>query len=238
MANSENQILNMLSPEIRTALDPHLKSRDLKFGEVLAETGRKLSHVYFPQSGLISLVVGLESGPMIETAMVGYDGVFGAGAVLDGKLALNKTIVQLAGRALVIETEKMKELAEAYAPLRETLTHHEQILFAQVQQSVACNAVHKVEERTCRWLLRMRDLAGDQLELTQEFLAQMMGVRRTSVTLVASTLQKAGLIKYRRGHVQLMDIPALEQGACECYKAVKDHYRQLLPPKHSASAFS
>ena len=166
---------------------------------------------------------------MIETAMIGHDGAFNGAAALDGKVSLNKGIVQLAGSAGIIEVNRLRRLANEFEPFRALLIRHEQVLFAQSQQSAACNASHSVEARMCRWLLFMRDLAGnDDLMLTQEFLAQMLGVRRPSVSIVANTLQKAGLIKYSRGRMQLLNIKGLQKGACECYSTVKAHYQRLL----------
>ena len=155
---------------------------------------------------------------MIETAMVGHDGVLNAASALDGKVSLNKGIVQVAGSAGTIEVNRLRRLANEIEPFRALLIRHEQVLLAQSQQSAACNASHSIEARMCRWLLYMRDLAGsDDLSLTQEFLAQMLGVRRPSVSLVANTLQKKGLIKYSRGRMRLLDLKRLQKGACECY---------------------
>ena len=166
---------------------------------------------------------------MIETAMVGRDGVLNAAPALDGKVSLNKGIVQSAGSAGTIEVNRFRRLANEFEPFRSLLIRHEQVLFAQSQQSAACNASHSVEARMCRWLLFMRDLAGsDDLMLTQEFLAQMLSVRRPSVSMVASPLQKAGLIKYSRGHMRVLDVKGLEKRACECYDTVKAHYKRLL----------
>lgn len=137
--------------------------------------------------------------------------------------------MQLAGAASVIDVDRLRKIAAEFEPFRSLLIRLEQVLFAQSQQSAACNASHLVEARMCRWLLRMRDLAeGDDLTLTQDFLAQMLGVQRPTVSLVANTLQKAGLIEYRRGHIRLLDIAGLEQGSCECYATVKAHYEKLL----------
>jgi CRP-like cAMP-binding protein len=208
-----------------------LKPFKLVHGDVLAEAGSEVKRVYFPHSGVISLVVELNIGEMIETAMVGRDGVFNAASALDGKVSLNKGIVQLAGESSVIDVDRLKKTALEFDPFRSLLIRHEQVLFAQSQQSAACNASHSVEARMCRWLLRMRDLAGsDDLTLTQEFLAQMLGVRRPSVSIVANTLQKAGLIKYRRGNIRLLDVEGLQEGSCECYGTVKAHYERLLAP--------
>jgi len=135
----------------------------------------------------------------------------------------------MAGSAGTIEVNRLRQLANEFEPLRALLIRHEQVLFAQSQQSAACNASHTVEARMCRWLLHMRDLAGsDDLMLTQEFLAQMLSVRRPSVSIVASPLQKAGLIKYSRGRIRVLNVKGLQKRACECYGTVKGHYQRLL----------
>ena len=229
MEKSPNRLLASLPAVAFAAVTSHLKVVELKFGDVLAETGSSIRWVYFPYSGVISLVVELDVGTMIETAMVGRDGAFNAASALDGKVSLNKGIVQLAGSAGVIEVGRLRQLTDELKSFRSLLIDHEQVLFAQAQQSAACNASHTVEARMCRWLLHMRDLTGgDELILTQEFLAQMLGVRRPSVSLVATTLQKAGLIKYSRGNIRLLDIKGLKKGSCECYGTVKAHYQRLL----------
>jgi CRP-like cAMP-binding protein len=229
MSKSPNRLLASLPSGVYSALTPHLKIVELKFGDVVAEAGSAIRQVYFPYSGVISLVVELDVGSMIETAMVGHDGVLNAAPALDGKVSLNKGIVQMAGSAGTIEVNRLRQLANEFEPLRALLIRHEQVLFAQSQQSAACNASHTVEARMCRWLLHMRDFAGsDDLMLTQEFLAQMLGVRRPSVSIVASPLQKAGLIKYSRGRIRVLDVKGLKKEACECYDTVKAHYDRLL----------
>ena len=229
MAQSPNKLLACLPAKIFAAIKPELKTVELKHAAVLANAGSAVQRVDFPHSGVISLVVDLSVGEMIETAMIGRDGVFNAASALDGKVSLNKAIVQLAGEASVIGVDKFRLIAEEHKAFRSLLIRHEQVLFAQSQQSAACNASYSVEARMCRWLLRMRDLAGgDEMTLTQEFLAQMLGVRRPSVSIVAATLQKAGFIEYRRGKIRLVDIEGLEEGACECYGTVKGHYERLL----------
>ena len=229
MSKSPNRLLASLPANAFSAISPHLKIVELKFGEVVAEAGSPIRQVYFPYSGVISLVVELDVGAMIETAMVGRDGVLNAASALDGKVSLNKGIVQSAGSAGTIEVNRFRRLANEFEPFRSLLIRHEQVLFAQSQQSAACNASHSVEARMCRWLLFMRDLAGnDDLMLTQEFLAQMLSVRRPSVSIVASPLQKAGLIKYSRGRMRLLDVKGLQKRACECYGTVKAHYQRLL----------
>jgi CRP-like cAMP-binding protein len=229
MAQSQNRILNALPQNIFAAVEPHLKYEKLVFGTVLADTERPVDRVYFPVDGVISLVVEMAVGDMIETAMVGRDGAANATAAMDGKISLHRGIVQAAGAAFTIAPDTLRSLADEFGPLRGILIRHEQVLFAQAQQSAGCNASHTVEARMCRWLLRIRDLTGsDEMQLTQEFLAQMLGVRRTAVSLVAGTLQKAGFIKYSRGRIRLLDVGQIEAGACECYQTVKGHYERLL----------
>ena len=227
MDRSPNRLLASLSDEVRDALLPHLSVRECRPGEVLAESRATVSHAYFPHSGIISLVVELNGGDMIETAMVGRDGVLNASAAFDGKISLNKALVQLAGVATVIASEDLAKVADQFREFRALLIRHEQVLLAQSQQSAACNASHQIEARLCRWLLRTRDLAGgDDLTITQEFLAQMLGVRRSSLSMVANALQKAGLIHYRRAHVHVADVAGLQVGACEYYEAVRAHYQR------------
>jgi CRP-like cAMP-binding protein len=229
MAQSPNRILEVLPQNIFAAMQPHLKDVTLVFGDIVAETDRPVRNVYFPVSGVVSLVVEMQVGEMIETAMVGRDGVVNGTSALDGKVSLNRGIIQVAGAAVVINPDVLRKLAHEFEPLQSLLIRHEQLLLAQAQQSAACNASHTVEARMCRWLLRMHDLTrSDDLKLTQEFLAQMLGVRRPSVSLVANTLQKAGLIKYRRGNIRLVDIEQIEASACECYEKVKGNYERLL----------
>jgi CRP-like cAMP-binding protein len=227
--NSPNLLPASVSDDVYAALQPHLKIVELKHGAVIAETGGTVKNVYFPHSGIISLVVELSVGDMIETAMVGRDGVVNAAAALDGKVSLNKGIVQLVGVASVIGVDALALVADKFSDFRALLIRHEQVLLAQSQQSGACNASHLVEARLCRWLLRTRDLANsDDLLITQEFLAQMLGVRRSSLSIVAGTLQRAGLIRYKRGHVHLSDTDGLQDAACECYEAVRGHYERML----------
>jgi CRP-like cAMP-binding protein len=179
-------------------------------------------------------VVELAGGEAIEAAMIGRDSMLGATSALDGAVSLNKAIIQLAGSAQTLDVVKFREVAEQSLPLRTVLLHHEQVLFAQAQQSAACNASHHVEARLSRWLLRARDLSGsDSLELTQEFLGEMLGVRRSSVSPIANDLQRTGLIRYNRGHIQIVDLKGLQSLSCECYGTVKAHYDRLL--NHSAT---
>ena len=228
-AHSTNELLASLSDADFGALRPHLEAADLPQGMVLFEGGDTIDRVYFPNIGIVSLVVGLASGEMIESGMVGRDSLVGASSALDGKIALNTAIVQIAGSASVLGIEHLRALADISVPFRTMLIRHEQLILVQAQQSAACNASHTLEARLSRWLLRSRDLmGGNDLQLTQEFLGQMLGVQRSSVSIIASTLQEAGLIRYRRGHIRILDAAALQDAACECYAAVKASSDRLL----------
>ncbi|KRR26451.1 cyclic nucleotide-binding protein [Bradyrhizobium lablabi] len=227
----KNLLLSQLSQDDSDRLEPYLKITPFKQHSVLFEAEQEIKHVYFPTSGVVSLVVTLETGDMVEAAMVGSDGVVGVAAALDGRISLSRGIVQLAGDIVVCSIDGLKSAALQSPKLLSLLVRHEQTVYAQAQQSAACFATHHVQARLCRWLLRARDLAGtDTLLFTQEYLAEMLGVRRTSVTVVAHTLQSAGLIKYARGKIHILDPEALQDGACECYGTVKRHYARLLGP--------
>jgi hypothetical protein len=174
-------------------------------------------------------VVELAGGQAIEAAMIGSDSMLGATAALDGRVWLNKAIIQLPGSGEILDVTYFRNVAEKSPSLRTTLLRHEQVVFAQAQQSAACNASHTVEARLARWLLRARDLSGsDNLALTQEFLAQMLGVQRSSVSPVARTLQEAGCIRYSRGRIEITDLEGLQRASCECYGTVRAHYERLL----------
>jgi len=220
-------LLASLPRAVFGTIKPHLKFVELSDGDVLVETGRPIRRVYFPHSGIISLVVELSSGDMIETAIVGRDGVIGAASALDGRISLNRSIVQLGGVVSVIGVERLRALTEANKLIRSIIIRHEQVIFAQAQQSAACNASHTAEARMCRRLLRMRDLVGKRFQVTQQFLGQMMGVQRSTVSLAANTLRQAGLIRYRRGNIEILDAEGLREAACECYAIVAAHYRKL-----------
>jgi CRP-like cAMP-binding protein len=173
----------------------------------------------------------MTSGEIIEIAMIGRESVLGASVAINGGVFLNRAIVQVAGAATVIEARHIREVAERSPSFRATFMKHEQVLLAQSQQSAACNALHALEARLARWLLRARDsLNSDDIALTQEFVAQMLGVRRTSVSLVANTLQKAGLIQYKRGRVRILNLEGLCECACECYATVKSISDRLIAP--------
>jgi CRP-like cAMP-binding protein len=224
-----NAILATLKPSDSAALAPSLKRVFLDSRQILFDVGDKVSTVYFPIDAVISLVLALSTGESTESAMVGNDGVVGAASALDGKIAFNRGVVQLPGEAFICDTAAFRSAALQSESLIALIVRHEQAVFAQSQQSTACMAIHTVEARLCRWMLRARDLSNsDDLPFTQEFLAEMLGVRRTSVSTVAHTLQQAGMIKYARGRIHITNVEGLQESACECYESVKAQYRQLL----------
>jgi CRP-like cAMP-binding protein len=225
----KNLLLNQLSQDDFNRLMPYLKTLPFEQHVVLFEAEQEIEHVYFPVSGVVSLVATLESGEMVEAAMVGSDGVVGASAALDGRVSLSRGVIQLSGEIMVCSVDGLKSAASLSPKLMSLIIRHEQTVYAQAQQSAACFASHTVEARLSRWLLRARDLSGgDTLHFTQEYLGQMLGVRRTSVTAVAHSLQAAGLIQYARGKIQIVDPEGLQKNACECYETVKRHYARLL----------
>ena len=221
-------------PELeRKALLPRLTRIELKQHEILFDIREAVTAIYFAEDAVVSLVVPLSTGEVIETAMVGRDGIIGGAAALNGRISLNRAVVQIGGRFLRCSIAPLEQLLEEHSYLRSLIGAHEQALLAQAQQAAACNATHVVESRLARWLLRAADLHGsDELPLTQEYIAQMLGVRRTSVTLIARTLQQAGLIRYSRGRIKLLDVAALREIACECYQTVKLNYDALLHPSN------
>jgi CRP-like cAMP-binding protein len=222
MPHSDNRILSRASPVDFKDLRSQLRVVNLKQGTVIAESRSRVSQVYFPHSGILSCVVELENGWSIESGMIGKDGVFGAGQAIDNKLSLHKVVVQVPGTASVVSADHLKAVAQSSPDFLTLLIKYEQFFLGQVQQNTACNALHTVKQRMCKWLLRMYDLVGTQLPLTQEFMAQMMGVQRTSVNGVAKQLQSEGLISYRRGHVTIVDIDLVERRACECYRTIRE----------------
>jgi CRP-like cAMP-binding protein len=196
---------------------------------MLAEAGAPLAYVYLPHSGVISLMVSLSEGQTVDVAMVGRDSVVGALAALDGGISLTDAVVRLPGTASIVGVADFRAAADRSAAFRTLLARHEQALIAQAQQSAACNASHSVEARLTRWLLRARDLwDSETLPLTQEFLAQMIGVQRNAVSIVAHELQRAGIIRYSRGQIEITNLEGLRETSCECYHAVKTQHDRLL----------
>src|SRR6185312_7460359 len=218
MANEPtNLLLASLAPSDLKLLAPHLRPFEFPQHKVLFEAGDPVSACYFPDDAVVALVVTLSTGEMVEAAMVGRDGLIGAAAALTGKISLSGAVVQISGRGMICDVDALKRAATESATLMSLLIRHEQTVYAQAQQSAACNVAHTIQERLARWLLRARDLSqSDTLPFTQEFLAEMLGVRRTSVSMVAHTLQQAGLLKYARGRIQITNLDGLRETACEC----------------------
>jgi len=224
-----NSLLASLSAPDAAALRPHLKEVQLPQGTVLFDVGAAVSKVYFPHDGVVSLVVELSTGEMIEAAMVGRESLVGGLSALDGDISPYKVIVQIAGSASVVDARRLRRLANASIAVRTALARHEELILVQALQSAACNATHSVGSRLARWLLRCRDIQGNNdLHLTQEFLAQMLGVRRSGVSVAAMILQKGDLITYSRGRIRIVDLKGLRSMACECYKTVRSNSERLL----------
>ena len=230
MPHSSNAILSRVSPVDLEDLRPRLRLVELPHGEVLSRSRERINQVYFPHGGILSSVVELEDGSAVESGMIGKDGVFGAAAALDNRLSLHMVMVQVPGYASVVDADHLKAVAQSSSEFLGLLMKYEQFFLAQVQQTTACNALHTIEQRMCKWLVRMHDLVGDELPLTQEFMAQMMGVRRTSVSAAAAQMQKQGLISYHRGKVRILSIDLVQRRACECQQTVRDHYAELFGP--------
>jgi CRP-like cAMP-binding protein len=229
-----NRFLATLPPHDFALLAPQLRTIALERGAMLHDVGEEIEHVYFPHSGMVSLVVVMQSGATVETASIGRAGVIGASAGLGARWAFARSIVQLPGTAGCISASQFHAAANQSQAIRAFIVPYNDVLLAQVQQSVACNALHTVEARLCRWLLQARDCVdGDAIPLTQEFLGQMLGVRRTTVTLAARLLQSAGIIRYRRGLIQILDRAALEAISCECYAVVRHNVDKVFP--HSSA---
>ncbi len=202
----------------------------LEKGALLYDPGDLIDTVYFPDDCVISLMTLMESGAAIESAAIGREGALGLMAAVSPRQSLTRAIVQVPGRARRITAAHLHRAWEQSAQIRDLIDRHNEALFAHAIHSVACNALHSVEARFCRWLLSCDDrIDSSTVALTQEFLADMLGVQRTTVTVVARALQAAGLIRYRRGVVDIMDRAGLEAIACECYRAVRRNYQRLLP---------
>ncbi len=229
-AGTENHLLAYLPQVDREALLLKLSPAFLNVKTVLFEPGQVVDAVYFPLDGVISLVTPLEDGAIVEVATVGNEGLVGVPVVLGGSLAV-RAISQVAGRCLTMETGAFLHEMERRPSVAQLVQNYVQALFGQISQAAACNRLHSNEERLSRWLLMSHDRVGtDRFLITQEFLAQMLGSRRATVTLSAGILQKAGLIKYRRGHIEIVDRPGLEQTSCECYRVIQDGLDRVASP--------
>ncbi|WP_458756284.1 Crp/Fnr family transcriptional regulator [Afipia sp. TerB] len=218
-----NKLLAALSGDAREMLTPHLAPCAFAQGAVLAEAGDPIEYVYFPLSGMVSVVVVMKDGKAIETATLGRDGMFGGMAGFGPYVTKFRAIVQSPITAMRISSAQFGKAVQKSKELQALCINHNEILLIQARITAACNALHKVEERFCRWLLQTREITGsDTITLTQEFLSEMLGVRRTSITDVASRLQGAGIISYSRGVIKIIDLPALQRHACECFQTLRE----------------
>lgn len=224
-------LLAKLSERDAEALHPYLAPLTLERDAVLFEPGDDVVQCVFPaDAAMVSLVVGLPNGALVETATIGREGAVGGIVSLGHKPAFARAVVQVGGPAYRIATEQLERCKETSGTFRDLLSRYADCLIAQVLQSVACNALHDLERRLSRWLLTAQDrLGSEEVPLTQEFLAEMLGVQRTTVTAVASTLQARGLIRYQRGRITVLDRQGLETGSCPCYLAVRNHFEVVLP---------
>lgn len=225
---SENQLLAALSGEEYERLAPHLEPVTLELSQVLFRPEDRLRYVHFPTDSIVSLLTSLEDGSGMEVGLVGREGMVGVSAFLGGSETKVAT-VQAAGASLRLEADKLREEFGRGGTLQKALLRYTHALMTQVSQSVVCNARHAVEGRLARWLLMYHDRLGrDEFELTHEFMANMLGVRRASVSEVAEKLQAMGLIRYRRGRFTVLDRKGLEQLVCECYPMVKEKFDDFL----------
>jgi CRP-like cAMP-binding protein len=227
-----NRLLQALPAAEYEQLHPLLEPVELTKDTVLAAAGAPVLRVYLPHSGIVSMMVNLSDGQSVEIATIGRDNIVGAAAALDGGPLFADAIVVVPGTASILKAEDFRAMADRNVVFRTLVSRYEQALTAQTQQSVACNVSHPVEARLSRWLLRARDLCGSEgLPLTQEMLAQMIGVRRNAVSIVAHEFQQAGILRYSRGHIEITDIDGLRKASCECYATVKAHAEQLVGPE-------
>lgn len=232
LIRSPNGFLSALSADDFELIRPYLRTIDLTPELVLVEVGETLKRAYLPHSGVISLVVKLAKGEHIQVAMVGRDSIFGVFSALGDPTALNSAVVLVPGIASTLDIDRLRAAADQSAAFRATLTRHGLAVYAQIQQTAGCNVSHTVESRLGRCLMQTHDLSGsDKLVLTQESMAQMIGARRNSVSLVANTLQQANFIHYSRGHIEITDPDGLRRTACECYATVRAQYDRLLGPR-------
>lgn len=218
-----NGILHALTSKTLALLEPHLRKVRLPQGTVLHEVGDNISNVYFPLSGMVSMLAMLKSGEAIEAGIVGPEGFVGGYLGARGWRPLGHAVMQMSGEAMRINVRHFKKAYDASDELRIMINSYQAVIYFQAQQAAVCQALHPVEARMCRWLLQAQDAnGGNVLNLTQEFLSHMLGVRRTSVSGSANKLQEEGLITYKRGVIRIVDRKALEKSACECYAAVRN----------------
>jgi CRP-like cAMP-binding protein len=228
----ENSLLAALpDPEWRR-WEPLLEEVDMPLGHVMYESGAALTHVYFPTTSIVSLLYVMEDGDSAEIAVVGNEGLVGVSLFMGGESTPSRAVVQSAGRGLRLEAQLMKDEFNRAGPVLHLLLRYTQALMTQMSQTSVCNRHHSLDQQLCRWLLLSLDrLRANELAMTQELIANMLGVRREGVTEAASKLQQAGLISYSRGRITVLDRPGLEKRTCECYAVVKREYDRLLPEK-------
>lgn len=230
-----NQLLGAFTKEARDRIMPHMTEVDLKLGTTVCEAGGLLTHAYFPQGCVLSLLTVLENGSEIESANIGREGAFGLFSAMYSGVSFSRCTVQLQGPMIRCDIRQLEVEFRNSAHMQDLFVSYSETLLAQVMQTVACNSLHSVEERLCRWLLMMHDRAdGENLTYTHEFLARIMGVNRTSITLAAQSLQNKGLISYRRGMMQVVDRLGLEEETCECYSVVQARFEAFLNPPSKA----
>jgi CRP-like cAMP-binding protein len=226
----QNRLLDALPAGDYERLAPHLELVSMKLGEVLYESGDTLRHVYFPTTAIISMLYVMEDGASAEIAVVGNEGILGISLFMGGETTPSRAVVQSAGYAYRLKAELLKDEFGRFGPTMHLLLRYTQALITQMAQTAVCNRHHSVDQQLCRWLLLSLDrLASNELSMTQELIANMLGVRREGVTEAAGKLQDAGLIRYRRGQIEVLDRQGLEARSCECYQVVKAEFDRLLP---------
>jgi len=227
---SQNHLLAALSADERTRISPRLELVPMPLGEAVCESGIQMRHVYFPTTCIVSLLYVMEDGASAEIAVVGNEGIVGVSLFMGGETTTSRAVVQSAGHAYRLKGQLLKDAFFRAGPMQRLLLRYTQALLTQMAQTAVCNRHHSVDQQLCRWLLLSLDrLPSNQLTMTQELIANMLGVRREGVTEAAGKLQRAGLIRYSRGHITVLDRPGLEARVCECYQVVKKELDRLLP---------
>jgi len=225
-----NHLLAALTPDERERIFPHLQFVELKLGQVLYESGDTLSHVYFPTDCIVSMLYVLSDGATAEIAVAGNEGLIGISLFMGGETTPNRAVVQSAGHAYRLAGQRIKDEFHHDGSLQNLFLRYTQALITQMAQTAVCNRHHSVDQQLCRWLLLSLDrLPANKLKMTQELIANMLGVRREGVTEAAGKLQKLGVIRYSRGQITILDRPHLERLCCECYAVVKKEEDRLLP---------
>lgn len=233
----ENHLFAALSPEVQERLLPHMELVPLTLGQVIYESGDELRHVYFPTDSIVSLLSVMEDGASAEISVIGNEGLVGVAVFMGGGSTPNRAVVQSAGSAFRLAGPLMRSEFNRHGELLILVLRYTQALITQMAQTAVCNRHHSVDQQLCRWLLLSLDrLSGNQLTMTQELIANMLGVRREGVTEAAGKLQKLGVIEYSRGHIKVLDRPRLEELSCECYAVVRKETDRLLPHVVAAEA--